>query len=65
MYSYAFVFYLKEDNGVYLFENTLDYIESKADMASVAMENYIRLKEENELFAIKEKDIRFSILDGA
>lgn len=65
MYSYAFVYYLKENNQVYILESNLDLIEAKIDRVSVMFEEYIRLKENSAEFAEKEPPLRISILDTA
>ncbi len=66
MYSYAFVYYLKENNQVYILESNLDNIEAKVDKTSVALEDYIRLKEnDDDNFLTKEGPIRDTIINDA
>lgn len=65
MYSYAFVYYLKENNDVYILESNLDIAEARVDEVSVLLENYIRFKENHEDFDIKEAPFRFDIVDRA
>lgn len=65
MYSYAFVYYLKENNEVHILETNLDIIEGRLDEVAVTLENYIRLKESGEDFESKEAPIRFDIVDKA
>lgn len=40
MYSYAFIFYVEEDNRVYIIETNLDDLEAQTDKLSVYLEKY-------------------------
>ncbi|XP_037045841.1 E3 ubiquitin-protein ligase arih1-like isoform X2 [Bradysia coprophila] len=63
MYSYAYVYYLKESNEVYILETNLDFIEGAVDAVSVLLENYIRLKENDVNFLSKEAPFRTEIIN--
>lgn len=63
MYSYAFIYYLKENNGVYILEHALDDLEVKIDKLSVKLEDYVRCKESDDDFKSKEGEIRNVIVD--
>lgn len=65
MYSYAFVFYLKENNQVHILESALDNIEAKTDRVSVLLENYIDSKDNEDDFLAQEATIRCNVVDGA
>lgn len=65
MYSYAFVYYLRECNQVCIFEIALEDIEANTDRVSVLLENYIRKKENEDNFSQEELPMRRSIIDGA
>lgn len=64
MYSYALIYYLKENNGVYILEHALDDLEVKIDKLSVKLEDYVRAKENAVDFESKEGDIRKYIVDN-
>lgn len=64
MYSYAFVYYSKENNAVYIYEIFLDDFEVKLDKVSVALEDYVRIKENDDNFLDKEAAIRETIING-
>lgn len=64
MYSYAFIYYLEEDNNVYIFETNLDDVEAKTDKLSVAMEEYMQSREADEDFWKNEAELRGKIVDS-
>ncbi|KAG4077067.1 hypothetical protein HA402_016054 [Bradysia odoriphaga] len=60
MNSYAFVYYLKENNDVYILETNLDFMEGAVDAVSVLLRDY---KDAN--FLIKEAPFPTEIIDKA
>lgn len=64
MYSYAFIYYLKENNSVYMLECKLNDFEARVDKLSEALESYIRIKENDDDFPSKEHEIRNVIVNS-
>lgn len=64
MNSHAFIYYLSENNGVYIFEVMLEDLEGRIDKVALDLENYIRIKENQDDFSNKEGKIRDSIVDA-
>lgn len=70
MYSYAFIFYVEEDNQVYIIETNLDDLEAKTDTLSVHLEQYFK-RTPDEFYNFDEDEtletdaeIRVKIVDG-
>lgn len=63
MYSHAFIFYLEEDNGVYIFETNLDDFEANTDKLSVNLEKYVLHPQTKEEFLSIESEVHNKIIN--
>lgn len=64
MHSYAFIFFVLEDNMVYLIETNLDDLEANSDKLSVYLEEYLKRTCDDQRFK-DEADMRVKIIDCA